>query len=174
MLNRVWQNRLIAWTDTILYVARGEQLIDTIPLHEIDTVKEMNEEVNSSSTINKKSALNSSSFEEKASPTSFSDPMGDEKKKTIFKGRSILLHIKTISDGFNAGRSYYLKAIVNASDSITVKISAAARAAKRTMYKKSLYQVSREMAKLLHQSFVYQTCGALLILMVTASWDDAH
>ena len=153
---------MIVWTETTIYIAREEILIDTIPLHEIECINEMNEEVN---TGNK----NKSNIMNKKSPTMHDedDDQAMKIRKARSKGRSVLLYLKTIQEGFNAGRSYYIKATINnSSDSISAKLNAAAYTAKQRVYRKSLYQKSQEAAKALHKSFLFQMCVASFILLV--------
>ena len=42
--NREWSRRLMVWTEDTLFVAREKTLVESIPLHEILSVEEMNED----------------------------------------------------------------------------------------------------------------------------------
>ena len=43
--NREWSRRLMVWTEDTLFVAREKTLVESIPLHEILSVEEMNEDL---------------------------------------------------------------------------------------------------------------------------------
>ena len=122
-------------------------MVDTIPLHEILQIEEM---------------LEAPETKEE------NKDLERELKKKGLKHQTIQL--KTISNGFNNGKVYYIKA-VNVDESSRIIISnltRAAEAARRRVERKSRFQKSKEAVRKVHSSFAFQSLIALLIIMVPA------
>ena len=151
------------WTRDFIYIAKGELLLDTIPLHEVLSITEICDGLNSSqSRISTRRMENVRSTQQNDSELQ-SHP---QKNKKLLKSETGLMHLKTISDGFNAGRMYQLKSSETSSCTIVSQINAAVKAAKRREDRKSYYLKSKEAVRRFQESFTFQVFVSLMIAMV--------
>jgi hypothetical protein len=168
-------------------------MVDRIPLHEILSIEEMNEDPDLSKTIQSSSikaqsiksqcirsqTMKSSSalsFERTNSSTDGvrlrKDKIGieSEPRKLALKGhRQCIIQLKTLPEGFNLGRTYYLKANYDTPDRLIItQLSDARINAKRIAERKSRIQQSRDLMRTVQESLVFQFTVAVLILLVRA------
>jgi hypothetical protein len=170
----IWQRRLILWTQDSMYVARDDVLIDTVPLHEIMSVEEMHDEVETSR--NPQSAHVKPSPTEKLLPISESAPYRiqssekeSQKKNAAKSSRQSILQVKTVLDGFNLGRIYYLKPNIGTTGTHIVQdLLSAVRIAKKNAERKSRFQQSQDAVRSVQESIQFQVMVAILIMLVSA------
>ena len=166
-MNSIWQARSIVWTDDTLYVARGELIVETIPLHEITSIDEMNggpdvENLSQTSALSRRSP----SFVKKVLEVDCADLEG--KGKIVSRGHHhTILTLKTKSDGFNFGRIYYFQPCTETSGRDTASLlSNAARIAKSRVEQKTRFQTSQDLVSSFQQSSIFQMTVAALIMLV--------
>lgn len=184
MLNffvRIWQRRRIIWIPDMIFIAIGDKMLDMIPMHEIHCIAEMNEESSSDLrrppiTDSRLRDLPQSEFSRVS--TSINTGVGSlQKSSTIRNGerrgagvRFLAIQIRTIPDGFNSGRAYYLRASLNDSSKTTEdlvqRLSFASQAAKLRTRRKSLFLRSQDAVKVVQGAFTFQIMIAALIIAV--------
>ncbi len=152
--------------------------MDSIPLYEILSINEMNEDPDLSRPIIRSSNTKSSasiSFDRTNSASEVSASVRKDKntveyeaKKFTLKGhRQSIIQLKTVPEGFNLGRTYYLKSNLDACDQpIITKLSDEIIKAKLVSERKSKMKRSREMMQTMYESFFFQSTVAVLILLV--------
>ena len=157
-----------------MYIARGDVLIDTIPLHEIMSVEEMNDDPESARNHNNPQGMISKSSSERhlVSSESVSNRSQstdkDPQKKNTKSSRQSVLQVKTILDGYNFGRIYYLRQSIGSSSTHIVKqLLVAVRTAISVVERKSRFQKSQDMVKGFQDSFGFQVMVAILIMLVS-------
>ena len=155
-------------------------MVDSIPLHEILSINEMNEDPDlSRPTLHSSSTKSSTtiSFDRIDSASEVSVAFKKDKnaceyeaKKATLKGRrESTIQLKTTPEGFNLGRTYYLKPNLDAPDQLVItKLSNAIIHAKVIAEKRSKIQKSMEMIRTIHESLIFQSIVAVLILLVRA------
>ena len=167
----IWQPRTIVWTDDTLYVSRGDVIVETIPLHEITSVDEMNEDSEVETLSHGSASIRQgSSMIMKALESDGSDKKSEvERLKAVGRGhlQSILM-LKTITDGFNFGRIYYLNPNTDISSRVLAsQIWTAACAAKARVEQKSRFRKSQDFVMSFQQSTIFQMTMAALIMLVS-------
>ncbi len=150
--------------------------MDTIPMHEIQTVSELNDD--STSGFRRPSALAEGYLREYPSMdiSKSCAPMqknaqhlnAEGEKKCIVKGgRNMAMQITTIPDGFNFGKTYYLRAPCNNKNQKFVqKLSMAIHLAKIRAHRMSVFQKVQGAVKRIQESFAFQMTIAALIIAV--------
>ena len=120
-------------------------MVDTIPLHEIMNIEEM--------------------LEDPESKEGTKDAERDIKKKGH---KHNIIQLKTVPEGFNNGKVYYLKAVNvdEASRTIVLHLMSSARSARDRVERKSRFQKSKEAVRSVQSSFAFQSLVALLIMLV--------
>ena len=140
----------------MLYIANGDKMVDTVPMHEIRDIVEMNADP---STIMKRPSVLSTnlrthrlnpsetagagggSLQRSLAATERQKDIGTENESERYGRSNLAIQINTIPDGFNLGKTYYLRAILNASNRTMVpKLTVAATAAKARFLRKSLFR----------------------------------
>jgi hypothetical protein len=155
-----------------MYVARGDVLVDTIPLHEIISVEEMKDDPdtarNTQTTLTTAmSTERSVSFSETASSRNMASDKDQQKKNASKSSRQSILQVKTALDGFNFGRIYYLKPSIRSSGANIVRhLLGAVSTAKAIVERKSRFQKSQEMVRGVQESLAFQIMVAILIILV--------
>ena len=172
----------MVWTSNTLYIASGEALIDTVPLHEILAVTEMKDDTGMTSrtpnTILKSGresldlvrffnpSLKSDSSEVTQSRISME---GDMHKRKLSKvgHKTTTMQIKTIPDGFNLGKTYYIRPSTNGSNEFIISsLLSVVKSAKKRFHRRSMIAKSQDMMKAAQGSFPFQMLMALLIMTV--------
>ena len=173
-------------------------MTDSIPLHEIDDVVLMddNSEQSPNLSSSKLSSLikreNPSDFivpslfdsqrvDRSQATTSNSHATGGEGAHLEFLAQSRLsnlLQIKTLSEGVNSGRTYYIttRSSPDAADSrqsLVKQLSAHARIARRKAEAKSRFQRSQDKVKAVQSSRLFQLSMAALIIAVSRQANTA-
>ena len=133
----------------MLYIVNGDKMLETIPLNEILNVSEMNDDP--SSILRRSSAASTNSKPTRSESIEMSrvgrvglksqkslastekslTADGESKRLTGIGGRYAAIQITTSPDGFNFGKTYYLRVFLEASNqTIVSELSAAAKMAK--------------------------------------------
>jgi hypothetical protein len=171
---RIWQSRQIIWTQDTMYIARGDVLVDSIPLHEVMGVEEMTDEPDTSyhtpSTFFKVGAYEKKcALSEILSMRSGSHGKDLLNKHTANSNRQSILQVKTILDGFNLGRIYYLKPSNGSATGACIvrALSEAVSSAKRIAERKSRFEKSQDAVRGIQESLCFQITVAILIMLVS-------
>jgi hypothetical protein len=172
MPTRIWQRRQIIWTQDTMYIARGEILVDTIPLHEIISVEEMQDDPETSRNPQTNHLKTSAPEKNPASSDTLPNRNQSEKdllrKNTSKSSRQSILQVKTALDGFNFGRIYYVKPDIGTSGSnIVQSLLGAISIAKDIAERKSRFQKSQEKVRKVQESLGFQIMVAILIMLVS-------
>jgi hypothetical protein len=94
---------------------------------------------------------------------------GEAKKPPLIVHRQCTIQLKTVPDGYNFGRIYYLKANLDTPDRLIIThLSDAATKAKGKAERKSKLQESQDMMRKINKSLAFQVIVAVLILLVCA------
>ncbi len=153
------------WTNDTVYIASADILADTIPLNEIVSITEMNEDTDtaeSGQTIPLRRAI---SLASQNARNQSSSPSDDGLK---------CVQVKTSLDGFNSGRIYHLKlGHQNPIRYFISSLSAAVHAAKKASDQKTSFERSQEAVRAVCSSFTFQMLMALLIVMVRRSHNQS-
>jgi hypothetical protein len=98
------------------------------------------------------------------------NPSDCEAKKASLKvHRQCIIQLKTVPEGYNLGRIYYLKTNIDTPDRLIIKhLSEARTKAKGKAERKSKFQRSQDMMRTVQESLVFQIIVAVLILLVRA------
>ena len=122
-------------------------MVDTIPLHEIMKIEEMEQDE--------------------------SEPLCKEldresKKKSL---KHSIIQLKTVPDGFNFGKVYYLKGahVDTPSRVVVAQLWEAAKSAKDRVERKSRFRKSQEAVLRLQSSLAFQSFVAVLIILVPSA-----
>jgi hypothetical protein len=92
------------------------------------------------------------------------------KRADISRGSSKLLQIKTIPDGFNSGRTYYVRFNSNVlCCDIVLELSSKANEARNKLLKLSQFQKQQEAVRIVFTSKYFQSTVAFLIFLVRIS-----
>ena len=170
---RIWQRRQFFWTQDKMYIARGEILVDTIPLHEICSVEEMQDDPEAArnpQTNQFKTSISEKNIGSSETLTNRNQSAEkDQQKKTASKSsRQSILQIKTDMNGFNFGRIYYVKPDIGTSGSNIVQhLLGAISTAKDIAERKSRFQKSQDMVRKVQESLGFQIMVAILIMLVS-------
>ena len=176
-----------------MYIACGETLVDTVPLHEILAVSEMNDDTALTSRLpssaSAKFTLNGPSSEFSRACSSAARTGSSERttkanlehdanmSRGMLRASGIgnkfsTVHIKTTLDGFNFGKTYYLRPASKCSVQLLVsELASAVKFAKERLHRKSIVAKSQDCVKRVHGSFAFQMLMALLIMTVRNSRD---
>ena len=170
-----WQRRKMVWTKEFVYFAREGQNIsvDTIPLQEIVSVTAMKKKTQRRKTM---------SFITLNGPTSSAtDLMKDYSKSqreldasTVRKiendssgSLDRLVQIKTVPEGFNSGRTYFLQAnSEEQSHKLVERLQKNVNDAMQRAAVKSRFQTSQEKVKKIYCSLFFQGMITFLIISV--------
>ena len=176
---RIWQHRKVVWTKDTLFVCRGPSAVDKVPLHEILSVTEMNDEFVGIRPAQNRSYIFSSLSESRGKPDCQQEKQDEahvQKQKSFSTQGNLsnILQIKTVADGFNSGRTYYFSTREGANpellrQNIVAKLSEHVLKAQRKAEAKSRFQRSQEKVQWLQRSMLFQTTVAVLIMMVRRS-----
>jgi hypothetical protein len=148
--------RRVVWTKTRIYLTfvSEDTVFDSIPLAEIASIQQINE-----TTRSEASNLNSSQQQPRQSPVKSADS-----SQTRFQHA---LQLKTISDGFNSGRTYNLQA---ASDEqcrvVCESLTRLARRAREDAATISSIRRAQARVAAVYESTLFQSGVALLIIAV--------
>ena len=175
LVGRKWLRRTIVWTHDTLYFAHGEIMVDSIPLHEILSIEEMNDDPELPKTLQSQSMISfaaSSLDRNNSGHGKHKNPSDCESKKEALIGhRQCIIQLKTVPEGFNLGRIYYLKANLDTPDRLIIThLSEARTKAKTKQERKTRFQTSQDMVRTVQESFVFQVLVAVLILLVRTSF----
>ena len=166
-MNRNWERRFIVWTREKLFIARGEILVDTIPLHEIVNVSEMNEDNVFSSSRASKITMSSQTL---LPCESFENEKSDLRQSLEIKSRkpsARQLQLKTVANGFNGGRTYYIRTLCNSSsDNFLEELTQAIRIAQKHVNRQSWSIKCQETVRRLQESTPFQSCIVFFIITV--------
>ena len=193
--DRIWRPRKIVWTKDMLYIARpeGQEIIDDVPLHEVEEVMTMSEEIDpiTKSLIDKSKPNRDFFFKGDlviGSTTALNDPetaieRNEEQERgaglqgsaskfsLVHANQSHSLQIKTALDGLNSGKTYYLSTRSSPNpeqtrQSIVSQLLANSMKARRKAEAKSRFQKSQEKVQRFQSSLAFQLAMALLIMVV--------
>ena len=155
-----------------MYIARGEVLVDTVPLHEIISVEEMKDEVETARNPHASNQLKAAVTEKNHGSSDTASSEKDPQKKNAAKSsRQSILQVKTDLDGFNFGRIYYLKPGMGAPGaSIVQHLLGAIGTARDIEERKSRFQKSQESVRRVQESLGFQIMVAVLIMLVSAPY----
>ena len=168
-------------------------VVDTIPLHEIDEVVEMDDEsapgnrvLSKSNSLVRDAPLNRSGIPEFQVPGLFEsnrqekaiDAMPAAENESSYRSflaqsrLSNVLQIKTAADGINSGRTYYMstRSSPNAKEcrqALVKQLSTQSRRARRKAEAKSRFRRSQDKVKAVQTSMPFQLCMAALIVAVS-------
>ena len=142
-------------------------MVDTIPLHEIVNVSEMNEDNVFSSSRASKITMSSHSL----SPCeSFENEKSDLRQSLEIKSRkpsARQLQLKTVANGFNGGRTYYIRTLCNStSDNFLEELTQAIRIAQKHVNRQSWSIKCQETVRRLQESTPFQSCIVFFIITV--------
>jgi hypothetical protein len=158
---RAWSTRKVVWSRDLIQFARisdgNEEVVDAIPMSEIDMVMSMRE---GRSIRTKESSMHASTTSKQL--TSVSSSRGDDNHH--------ILQIKTTADGYNSGRTYYLRVIEDnpkLCDEIIGKLLLSSQAARKKQVALSQFKRIQCRARAIHDSFGFQSFVALLICVVS-------
>jgi hypothetical protein len=183
----IWRQRHIIWTRDTLYVARPDEttVIDALPLHAIDAVIEMTDDVEGTikqlqSISRHKSVLAERRAEsERAIHEAIDTSIGED--AAIFSRKasiSSILQIKTGIDSVIAGRSYYLSTRNDHNPeqlrhAIVSSLWATVLIAKKKAQAMTRFQNSQEKVRSVQSSMFFQIAMAILIMMVSRASSPA-
>ena len=191
ILFRIWRARRIVWTKDELYMVRhcGLQILDSIPLHEIEGIMEMNnDDVEIQSSKSPSSTPPTIIQSKLAGNQDFPLPVNNDdrnydrssslssttaKKFVVQAQLSNIIQLKTAVDGYNSGKTYYISTRENPNpeqsrQSILAQLNADVMVARRKADAKSRFQKSQEQVLAVQGSIAFQLAMALLITVVTA------
>jgi hypothetical protein len=140
----MWNTRKVVWSHDLVqfYRQKDGAVVDAIPLSEVELVQEMNDD-----------ALSVQTESERKSETS-------KKKYHTFQ-------IKTVFDGYNSGRSYYLRTKPDAESSrIVPHLRDSSEAARKRAVVLSRFKQAQKAVRLFHDSIFFQIAVCLLIVTV--------
>jgi hypothetical protein len=152
----------------MLYVAKPDCLVDTVPLHEISSITEMSNDSESTQTRHSWHMIRRTATERNLDA---SDPNVPSTQETFTRGKKYshktILLVKTIPDGFNSGKVFYVRAALEQQErSLCAQLSTSVAVAKKLALQKSWYQRSRDSLKSFYDSFPFQASMAVLIIAV--------
>ncbi len=152
--SRAWhRRRVIASRDVIIFSkvedTEEENVVDAIPLFEVDFIcPGQGAEDSSQEDHHKKSEI-----DKKADP-----------QRQKFRNS---LQIRTLLDGYNSGRAYYLKASSEEECSELIKkLTSSAEAAKKAKEAKTRFEESQERVRVVYRSVICQSITATMIIAV--------
>jgi hypothetical protein len=183
----------VLWTKDVFYVAREGNvgLVDSIPLHEVLAVMEMNDEqdnaaANSSSRsmtsmmpdiplfdAARRRGVNAAGACTAGGDDGSSGNAALRRWNNCLQAKSVL-QIKTAPDGLNSGRTYYLSTR-NGEDperrrqAFLELLCDAVEAARRRAEAKSRFEKSQERVQWVQGSMAFQVLMAILIIVVSES-----
>jgi hypothetical protein len=165
------------------------QIMDSIPLHEIEEIMEMNEDVMIQSA--KSQSLTPTTIAQSkltGNHQDFPDPVNNDdctanydrstgvssttaKKFTVQAQLSNIIQIKTAVDGYNLGKTYYISTRESSNpeqsrQSILAQLNASVKAARRNTDAKSRFRKSQEKVQMVQSSIAFQLAMAFLITVV--------
>jgi hypothetical protein len=155
--------------------------VDSIPLCEIEAVMEMNDEsiqnnkTSFSTSLNPIKPIHSHSKADLAEIpdmcTKDEDHLSGGKKFLVQPQLSNILQIKTILDGYNSGKTYYLSTRNNSNPEldrqlIVSQLSAKVKISRRKAEAKSRFQKSQEKVQVVQGSLTFQIIMAVFIMVV--------
>jgi hypothetical protein len=166
---RAWHDRRISATKDAIFFSRvgekegEEQVIDAIPLFEIEEIGPGNGE-NLGGADDGYSSQKKSEVDKKGHSAPRQSTMVADSTKVKFRNS---FQIRTQLDGYNSGRSYYLKA-ATAEECAEVmdKLKAMANTAKKLKDAKTRFQESRERIRVVYHSTAVQGVVAAMIVAV--------
>ena len=194
---RTWQKRRVVWTKDVIVFARDNQdvVIDKVPMQEVKLVHDMMNEIvprkasllatistsltslpvepKSETPKQSEKDLSSGSAKYTRSASSFNH---SEAASAALEGRGYLntLQIQTIEDGFNSGRTYYLRASSENVCKNTVReltsLSIKARLSAQSRSKWMKYQLR---VCTVYNSLPFQTIVCLTIFTVRDNYSNA-
>ncbi len=166
---RAWHDRRVSATKDAIYFSRinekegEEQVIDAIPLFEIEEIGPGQGE-NQSGADDVCPSQKRSEVDKKGHSTARQSNMVADSTKVKFRNS---FQIRTQVDGYNSGRSYYLKA-ASAEECTEVmdKLKALAKTAKKLKDAKTRFQESQERIRVVYHSTAVQGIVAAMIVAV--------
>ena len=188
LCSRNWQIRRVRWTSTAIQFCRAgqSQLFDLIPMHEILSVVEMCDNLSSSPwsssceqdgrcSSKNRDSISKLRLQEDGLPIEKVSSDGEQTQKSIprkFASRQVnTLQIKTIDDGYNSGRVYYLRAKTNGDcQEIIASLKRLASAARQRADVRSRFELIQSKIKLLYDSTTFQMLVAALITTVCTNY----
>jgi hypothetical protein len=151
-------------------------MVDSIPLHEILSIEEMNDDPEFSKTTLQSQSMMSfaaNPLDRKNSDQGKNkNPSDCESNKVALIGhRQCIIQLKTVPEGFNLGRIYYLKANLDTPDRLIVThLSEARIKAKSNQERKTKFQASQDVMRTVQESIAFQILVAVLILLVRTAF----
>ena len=147
------------------------RVVDCIPMHEILSVAEMQESSDVSNTDSTLSDETKVEADEKANfgrtRRSLDSPTQRFLVRKAVKGQVNTFQIKTVSDGYNSGRTYYIRAKTHATcRKITAELTKLSIAATERANVRSRYEMVKLSVRIVHNSSPFQMFTAFLIVMV--------
>ena len=163
-----WQQRRVVLTKNSLFFALvDEDLIrDQIPLHEIEDVEIMHEPTDLEDLLSRfrEGRVRRQLDSRRASSASKKSERDVDLQVTKLK----VFQIRTIEDGFNTGRTYYVQTESSKECSIFVQhLKAAAASAVRRAKGSTKFQELQNKARRIYECAPFQILAALLIIAVS-------
>jgi hypothetical protein len=186
--DRIWRPRKIVWTKDTLYIARpeGQEIVDDVPLHEVEEVMTMSEEMDpiTKSLIDKSKPNKDFLFKNDINETTETAVVRNDEQERgagsiglssklslVHANLSNSLQIKTTWDGLNSGKTYYLSTRSSTNpeqirQSIVSQLRANVMSAQRKAQAKSRFEKSQEKVQTVQSSLAFQVSMAVLIMVV--------
>ena len=170
----------MVWTKDFIYFSREGQSIavDTIPLNEIIGVTAMNKKMQRRKTmslisLNGGSTTEKELFKDSSKSQKDLDPSSVRKIQSDVNGSfDRLVQIKTMAEGFNSGRTYFLQAISDEQCyTIVQRLEKAVKDAVQRAAATSRFRASQATVKQFYCSMFFQGTIAFLIITVNLSND---
>jgi hypothetical protein len=171
----------MVWTQDLIFFAReaDSTTVDTIPLNEILSVSAMSDTL-SNGAKRSHSIMSIMSQDEDAMESALKT--SEKRENDVVKlgrlsssglnGRlDRIFQIKTIAEGFNSGRTYYLEAeSVPTRRSIVPQLDAAIKSSKQRAEARSVFERLQGRVKGIYNSNLFQGAMALFIILVSHHW----
>jgi hypothetical protein len=157
---------MIVWTKEMIYITKGDSLLDTIPLHEVLNINETSDDF---STSQRMIATRRPDSIRTALTETVAHLPHSKSRRSLNKTSGGCLQLKTIPDGFNAGRAYHLKTNGTSCSLIAAQLSEAVKCAKKKFDRKSSFVKIKDKVKEVQESFMFQVFVGLLIVAVRRS-----
>ena len=166
---RAWHDRRVSATKDAIFFSRTnekegeEQVIDAIPFFEIEEIGPGHVE-NQIGADDGRLSQKRSEIDKKGHSAARQSNMVADSTKVKFRNS---FQIRTLIDGYNSGRSYYLKAAsAEECTEIMNKLKALANTAKKLKEAKTRFQESQERIRVVYHSTAVQGVVAAMIVAV--------
>jgi hypothetical protein len=176
-MRRTWQSRKILWTKEILYFFRARENIpiDLIPLHEILSVSAMRDAAHKEHDHNSQEHEHTPPDEiwtwrkmviEKSNESDAGELADD--MNPVLSQYEALLQVKTVQQGFNSGRTYYIHAdSEHHREQVVQELTKASAKSLARKLAASRFRSSQRYVRAFYESARFQILVGVLILTVS-------